>query len=75
MVFAEQHQIGGGEILAAHLDAEALDAIVALPQSGCIDEPERKAFEDPVRLDRVPGRTRNLGHDGALPTEQRVEQG
>src|SRR5437764_10872165 len=70
----EEDQVRSREILAAHLDPHALDPIVALPQSGRVDEPERKPFEHRVRLDRIPRGARDLRHDGAFAAEQRVEQ-
>src|SRR5213080_883010 len=73
-ILAEQDQVRGVEVTSRDVDPHALDAIVALPQSGGIDESERKPFEHRVRRDRVPGRARDLGHDGALAAEQGVEQ-
>src|SRR2546430_2948455 len=73
-VLAEQDQVRCVEITSCDVDPHGLNAIVALPQPRRIDEPERKPFEHRVRLDRVPGGARDLGHDGALAAEQRVEQ-
>src|SRR5262245_11621898 len=73
-VSAEQNEICGLEIALRDLDPHPFDPLLALSESGRVDEPKRKALDDGVRFNGIAGRARNLRDNRALGAEQRVEE-
>ena len=55
-------------------DALGLEAVRVGSNAGRIDESNRYAVDDDALLDRIARRARDLGDDGALRAQQRVEQ-
>ena len=74
-LFAVEHEVRRREVFLADLDSKPLNPLANIPQSRRIHQAERKALDHGVRLDGVARGAGDLGHDCALGTEQRVEQG
>ena len=73
-VVDEKDDVGVGDGLACALDAEGLDAVVAVAEAGGVDEAEGDAVESQCLLDGVTRGARNIGDDGTVVAQQGVEK-
>ena len=62
-----------GELGVGAFDTDAFDGVIAVPETGGVDETEQYAAEVASFFDRVAGRTGNVRNQGAVLTDERVQ--
>ncbi len=71
---AQERQVGRGQVPPTHRHAEALDPVGRVAEAGGVSQSDRPPVEVEIGLDRVPGGSWLLGHEGSLDSEQGVEE-